>query len=229
MATGLVRAGDVSEHTLTRAATIPSFNSDLLGPSYGEAGSAMSLYGASVEYGIHCLLHLVDLEDGVWLSAKDVAEFQGVPSPYVAKLFTRLKESRIVLANEGVHGGFRLARDPAQISISDVIEALEGDKQLFHCREVRSWCVLHEGNPPRWATAGMCELHAAMIAAEQVMRRELRTVTLRTLTAGVAAKVPKEFGERAHSWFANRQAHRRARGDTHADAGEPGQSQGERS
>lgn len=172
----------------------------------------MSLYGASIEYGVHCLLHLVDLDDETWLSAKDVAEFQGVPAPYVAKLFTQLKDAGILVSNEGVHGGFRLSRDPAAISVLDVVDALEGDKKLFHCREVRGWCALHEGNPPPWATAGTCELHATMLAAEHRMRAELHRATLRSLTAAVADKVPKDFGERSHAWFASRQQRRRSRG-----------------
>lgn len=189
----------------------------------------MSLYGASIEYGVHCLLHLVDVPDDVWLSAKDVAEFQGVPGPYVAKLFTQLKDAGILVSNEGVQGGFRLSRDAAEISVLDVVDALETDKQLFHCREVRGWCVLHDGRPPAWATAGMCELHATMLAAEQRMRAELQRATLRSLTAAVEKKVPGEFGERAHAWFADRQGNRRPGGPRAPRRARPlGKSKGER-
>lgn len=169
----------------------------------------MSLYGASVEYGVHCLLHLVHAPDGVWFSAKDVAEFQGVSPAYVAKLFTQLKDGGLLVSSEGIQGGFRLSREAHEISVLDVIDAVEADKQLFNCREIRGWCVLHEGKPPPWATAGMCELHAAMAGAQRRMRSELAKVTLESLGAGVASKVPTEFGARSQDWFAARQADRR--------------------
>jgi Rrf2 family protein len=171
----------------------------------------MSLYGASIEYGVHCMLHLVNVPDDVWLSAKDVAEFQGVSAPYVAKLFTQLKDAGLLVSTEGKQGGFRLARPPAEISVLDVIDALETDKKLFDCKEVRALCVLHNGRPPSWATAGLCELHAAMRAAEQRMRTELAHVTLGSLVASVAHKIPHEFGLRTQEWFAERQHHRRTR------------------
>ena len=43
----------------------------------------MSLYGASVEYGLHCLLYLVDPPPGVTPSSRDLAEFQGISPSYV--------------------------------------------------------------------------------------------------------------------------------------------------
>lgn len=71
----------------------------------------MSLYSAGVEYGIHCLLFLVgNGGDTREASERDLAELQGVPVDYLAKIFTKLAKSKLVVATEGVHGGFNLAR-----------------------------------------------------------------------------------------------------------------------
>src|SRR5215470_1745430 len=100
-------------------------------------GVKMSLYGASVEYGLHCLLYLVDPPQGVVPSSRDLAEFQGVSPSYVAKLFTQLEKARLVASSEGTAGGYWLARPVDEITVLDVVDALEGGKPLFQCREVR--------------------------------------------------------------------------------------------
>ena len=71
----------------------------------------MSLYSAGVEYGIHCLIFLVgNCGDTREASVRDLAELQGVPQDYLAKIFTKLAKAKLVVATEGVRGGFKLAR-----------------------------------------------------------------------------------------------------------------------
>lgn len=84
-------------------------------------------------------------------SSQDLAEFQGVSSAYVAKLFTTLKCAGLVVALEGAGGGYRLARAAADISVLDVVQALEGNKPLFQCKEIRGNCAVFGGEPPAWA------------------------------------------------------------------------------
>ncbi len=99
---------------------------------------------AGVEYGLHCLLYLVrpagDADARV-ASVRDLAELQGVPVEYLAKIFTKLQKAGIVAAAEGAGGGFRLAREPAAIRVLDVVTAIDGDKALFDCRENRDRCA----------------------------------------------------------------------------------------
>jgi hypothetical protein len=74
----------------------------------------MAHISTAVEYGLHCLLYLSDPGAGVReASVKDLEELQGVPLDYVAKLFTKLSRAGIVIATEGVRGGFRLGRPTA--------------------------------------------------------------------------------------------------------------------
>ena len=71
----------------------------------------MAHISTGLEYGLHCLLFLVDpRRDVPPASARDLAELQGVSVEYVAKLFTKLQKADLVVATEGVCGGFRLAR-----------------------------------------------------------------------------------------------------------------------
>lgn len=170
----------------------------------------MSHYGSSVEYGLHCLLHLAGPAAAAQSSSRDLAEFQGVPAAYVAKLFTQLEKAGIVESAEGLRGGFRLARPAAEISVYDVVRALEGDKPLFQCREVRRNCVLYSDDPPDWATRGVCGIHALMIEAERKMQDVLRGRTLADLAGQVGGKLPKRFETMKTEWFEDRRSSRRA-------------------
>ena len=125
----------------------------------------MSQYGSAVEYALHCLLYLVRSGQGMARSARDIAEFQELSTAYVAKLFTRLEKAGMVTATEGIRGGFHLTRAAGDISVLDVVDAVEGRKPLFECREVRVNCVLFEGKTPSWSGRGICGIHAVMLKA----------------------------------------------------------------
>src|SRR4051794_19920754 len=105
---------------------------------------AMAHITTGVEYGLHCLLFLVG---GRTASVRDLADLQGVPVEYVAKLFTKLQKAGLVVASEGARGGFRLAREPRSISVLDVVIAIDGKKQLFECREIRGRCAIFGRKP----------------------------------------------------------------------------------
>ena len=113
----------------------------------------MAHIGTGVEYALHCLLWLVPpLEQRP--SSRDLAELQGVPAAFMAKIFPKLEKAGIVESTGGIRGGYQLARAPEDISVLDVVDAVEGQKALFDCQEIRGRCALFDGAPPRWPTAG---------------------------------------------------------------------------
>ena len=159
----------------------------------------------AVEYGLHCLLFLVNPgAEAPLASARELAELQGVPVEYVSKLFTKLQKAGLVIAAEGVRGGFRLARPADSISVFDVIVAIDGEKALFDCREIRSRCAVFAGKPAAWATRGVCGIHAIMLEAEARMREILSSNTLGDIAASVTAKAPPDFNQKIAKWLANR-------------------------
>jgi len=176
----------------------------------------MALYGASVECSLHCLLFLVDLPADVHASTQELASLQGISVSYVAKLFGALRTAGIVTSVEGIDGGYRLARPADAITVLDVVTALEGDKPMFQCREIRRQCALFESTPPAWATRGMCSIHAVMVEAEARMREVLDAHTLADLAGRVARKAPRSFGVDVVNWFGRR---RPARGGSHSSKG----------
>src|SRR3989442_13238689 len=71
---------------------------------------------------------------GQWLDggagrAEELAGEQGVPSNYLVQILIELKSKRIVKSQRGKEGGYLLARPPAEITLADVLQAVDG--QIF--------------------------------------------------------------------------------------------------
>ncbi|MDH4559735.1 Rrf2 family transcriptional regulator [Pseudomonas sp. BN411] len=167
----------------------------------------MALYSAGVEYGIHCLLYLADEKgNGREASVRALAELQGVPPELLAKVFTRLAKAGLVAATEGVRGGFRLARPADEITVLDIVRAIDGDKQIFECRGIRERCAIFGSDcpAPDWAIADPCSIHAVMLQAQKRMEEALAQQTILDLVRRVARKAPPEFGEQVLRWMNDR-------------------------
>ncbi len=159
-----------------------------------------SLFGVSVEYGLHTLLWLVT-ETPKRASSRDLAEMQGVPAATLAKIMPKLEKAGIVNSSDGITGGYELAKSPGVISVLEVVDAIEGDRKLFDCKEVRRGCILFAGAPPSWSVDGVCRIHAVMLRAEKRMRSELAKTTLADLARGGR---PEEFENTVADWFRDR-------------------------
>jgi Rrf2 family protein len=84
------------------------------------------------DYGLIALKHLArHTEESV--SAREIAKEYRIPAELLAKILQRLARKGLVLSQQGTHGGYVLARDPSQISIVDVIEALDGPIGITPC------------------------------------------------------------------------------------------------
>lgn len=171
----------------------------------------MALYSSGVEYGIHCLLYLTDEKgDSREASVRTLAELQGVPPELLAKVFTRLAKANLVVATEGVRGGFRLARPADEISVLDIVRAIDGDKQIFACRQVRQRCAIFQAGCPEpdWDSLGPCSIHAVMLQAQQRMEEALAQQTILDIVRRVARKTPPAYGEQVLRWMNERQGGR---------------------
>jgi Rrf2 family protein len=165
----------------------------------------MSLYSAGVEYGIHCLLFLVgNGGDSREASVRDLAELQGVPQDYLAKIFTKLAKAKLVVAMEGMRGGYRLARPADEITLLDIVNAIDGHKAIFDCREIRGRCALFDGSPPEWALDGHCAVHGAMLVAQKRMEEALAQQTILDIARKFGRKAPPEFSAEVETWMNDR-------------------------
>ncbi|WP_370057550.1 Rrf2 family transcriptional regulator [Sinorhizobium fredii] len=100
-------------------------------------------------------------------------------------------------------------RAPAtEITVLDVVEAVDGRKALFECREIRAQCALFGDHTPPWAVDGVCAIHAVMIEAEKRTRDALAAHTLASIKGRVATKAPRDHAGRVQEWLAARMPRR---------------------
>ena len=167
------------------------------------------LYGAGAEYALHSLLILATSDAPI--SVVDLARFQQIPERYLAKVFTRMKDAQLVVGTEGVAGGFALTRPAADIRVVEVLDAVDPDRRLFSCADIRRNCTLFGEAPPEWATAGCCRIDLFMTQAQEVLREFLASKTLADLVCEFNCKAPPEFAAESSGWFGERRAGRTSR------------------
>src|SRR6266581_5544074 len=84
------------------------------------------------DYGLIALKHLAQHNDES-VSARQIAAQYRIPAELLAKVLQKLARKGLLVSQQGINGGYLLARDPARISIVDVIEALEGPISITPC------------------------------------------------------------------------------------------------
>jgi len=84
------------------------------------------------DYGLISLRHLATSRQAS-ASAKDISEAYRIPLPLLSKVLQKLVKAGLLFSEQGTNGGYRLARDPHEISALDVIRTLDGPIILTHC------------------------------------------------------------------------------------------------
>lgn len=167
----------------------------------------MAFYSSGVEYGIHSLICMVDGKgEGREMNVREIAELQGVPYDYLGKIFTKLSRAGLVISSEGKGGGFILSRPPDQISVLDIVEAIDGEKSIFDCKEIRQRLAVFEATPPEWACEGICGVRAVMNIAQQRMEEALAQHTVLDLARRMYRKAPDEFVIEVQDWIRDRRS-----------------------
>jgi Rrf2 family protein len=132
-----------------------------------------------VEWALHCCVVLTAAPQPV--SAARLAELHEVSPTYLAKQLQSLSRAGLVTSVQGKSGGYVLTRSPQEITMLDVVEAIEGSTSTFVCTEVRQRGPM--ACPPRACTAP-CGIARAMFAAERAWRAALREVSIADLCRG---------------------------------------------
>lgn len=84
-------------------------------------------------YGIHAMYDLAKHYGDGPQSIKLIAERQGIPEAYLEQLIAILRKEKLVISNRGAQGGYRLVREPKDMTVGEVLRALEGGLNLVDC------------------------------------------------------------------------------------------------
>jgi Rrf2 family protein len=112
------------------------------------------------DYAVRAMLALTRGAGNGLLSARRISEAMDIPVRFLPQVLADLQRAGLVEAAAGRSGGYRLARDPAGVSLLDVIEAVEGDSR-------RQSCVLR-GGP--CGVDGFCDVHDVFFAGQEALR-----------------------------------------------------------
>ncbi len=102
------------------------------------------------EYGLRCAVRLAGLKPNETLSAPEIAELEGLSVEYVSKFMLHLKKANLVRTVRGMKGGFALEREPHEITLKEVFDALSS-KRRFSDEFCKSFsgksetCLRHDG------------------------------------------------------------------------------------
>lgn len=115
------------------------------------------------DYAIRCVLYLAE-HDGQISMVEGIAKEMHIPRSFLAKILQKLARASVVKSFRGVKGGFQLAKSPSEISLLDVVEAIEGEVAM-------NICALHRNSCDRSAT---CPVHPAWVEIRRDFRKMLK-------------------------------------------------------
>lgn len=127
---------------------------------------------AKVDYGMRALLELAQTDGSA--TGEALARAQGLPAKFLAAILNDLRRAGLVTSQRGLEGGYRLGRPADQITVADVMRALDGP--LAEVRGLRPEMTSYEGAAAR--------LQDVWVATRASLRAVLERVTLEDVVKG---------------------------------------------
>jgi Rrf2 family protein len=131
------------------------------------------------DYAIRAMLYLAREGKGKRVATSDVADAQRIPPSFLAKIVSQLSIAGLLHTSRGMRGGISLARDPSQITLLDVVEAIDGPIRLNECVTNEGVCTFEAECPikPVW-----CDAQVELV-------NRLKSVNLAMLAEGQPSQV----------------------------------------
>ncbi len=123
------------------------------------------------EYAVRCVLYLARHGRGALVPRMEIAARNDVPPPFLAKIAQQLARAGIIEILQGANGGYRLLREPREITLLAVIEAIIGEISLNDC----------VSRPESCGRSGHCTVHRVWSKANRQLRETLREADFATL------------------------------------------------
>ena len=126
------------------------------------------------DYAVRTILHLAALPPGTQVQVKDVATQKLLPLSFVRRVVARLGSAGLLATTRGLKGGIALARPASEISLLDVVLAMDDPVTLNQCLDPDHTCPL----------SAACPAHTAWAEATALLEDHLRNVRFDALAGG---------------------------------------------
>ena len=97
----------------------------------------------TLDYAVRSLIYMGNHEVPR-VSMKEISEAQHIPQNYLAKIMRRMVERGLIRSMVGPEGGYFLRRDPKDINLREIYEAVEGELRVIDCMDQDEVCALYE-------------------------------------------------------------------------------------
>jgi len=91
------------------------------------------MFSTKAEYGVRLMVELARRGGDQPVPLAEIAEHEGLPLAYLEHLVARLRKAELIESRRGARGGYLLARDASEITMAEVVEALEGQIAPIEC------------------------------------------------------------------------------------------------
>ncbi|MCB0875380.1 MAG: Rrf2 family transcriptional regulator [Solirubrobacterales bacterium] len=147
---------------------------------------------AKADYAVRAALELAAAPDGKPVKGTRIAEAQEIPLQFLEHILLDLKRAGMIRTKRGANGGYWLAEDPAEVSVADVIRAVEGP--LANIQDLPPEETRYEGAAER--------LRDVWIAVRQNLRDVLESVSLEQLAARRLPETVTSLLDEPEAWVA---------------------------
>ncbi len=144
---------------------------------------------AKVDYAVRAMIELAATPDGP-VKGEVVAAHQAIPARFLENIFGELRRAGLVASQRGAEGGYRLARPAAEVTVADVIRAVEGPLADVH------------GTPPETVSypPPAAALRRVWVATRAALRSVLEEVTVADVVAGRLPATAERFLDTPDAW-----------------------------
>ncbi|MDA8098038.1 MAG: Rrf2 family transcriptional regulator [Nitrospiraceae bacterium] len=125
------------------------------------------------DYAVRCILYLAQANEQV-ANVTEVSRQMHIPKTFLAKIFQKLSKAGLVDSIRGMNGGFRLAKKPAEISLLDIMHAIQGPLGINVCAVNSKKCV----------RSAFCSVHPFWVKLRQDVNRQLQDQTIANMLDG---------------------------------------------
>jgi Rrf2 family protein len=145
---------------------------------------------AKVDYAVRAVIELAAAQDEKPVRAERVATAQDIPLNFLENILSELRHAGIVRSQRGPEGGFRLAKPADEVSIADVIRAVEGPLATVR------------GGPPEDSTypGTAADLPRVWIAVRKSIRSVVEQVTVDDVARGRLPRAIEKLSEDPEAW-----------------------------
>ncbi len=136
----------------------------------------------SCKYGIRAVTYIASQPPGSGnIGLRQIAAALGLPTPFLAKILQLLSKQKILSSTKGPHGGFILLRKPGQITLFDIVRAIDGDELFTNCVMHNNQCRCSD------IEKAPCLLHDEYTDIRVSLSRLFKDKTIENIVSSVSA------------------------------------------